>query len=66
VFSYKLGNVGITLGLVGEGIPLALQEVITSLSGWISIILTEQIKVVQRVKRENVVGYINTIDFFLK
>jgi small-conductance mechanosensitive channel len=56
VFSDKLGNVGIALGLAGAGIAFALQEVITSFAGWVSIILTGQIKVGQRVKIEKVAG----------
>ena len=56
VFSDKLGNVNIALILAGAGIAFALQEVITSFAGWISILLTGQIKVGQRVKIDNIAG----------
>jgi small-conductance mechanosensitive channel len=56
VFSDKLGNIGIALGLAGAGIAFALQEVITSFAGWMSILLTGQIKVGQRVKIDNIAG----------
>ncbi len=56
VFSDKLGNVGIALGLAGAGIAFALQEVITSFAGWLNILLTGQIKIGQRVKIESITG----------
>ena len=49
-YSDKLGNIGITLGLAGAGIAFALQEVITSFAGWISIMTTNTVKIGQRVK----------------
>lgn len=55
-FSDKLGNIGIALGLAGAGVAFALQEVITSFAGWISILLTGQIKVGQRVKIDTIAG----------
>lgn len=56
VYSDKLGNIGITLGLASAGIALALQEVITSFAGWISILFTSQIKIGQRVKIGDLTG----------
>lgn len=56
VFSDKLGNVGIALGLAGAGIAFALQEVITSFAGWLNILITGQIKIGQRVKIESITG----------
>lgn len=56
VFSDKLGNVGIAVGLAGAGIAFALQEVITSFAGWLNILITGQIKTGQRVKIESIIG----------
>ncbi|WP_027421364.1 mechanosensitive ion channel family protein [Crocinitomix catalasitica] len=50
VFSDKLGNIGVTVGLASAGIAFALSEVITSFAGWLSIMVTKQVKVGQRVK----------------
>jgi small-conductance mechanosensitive channel len=50
VYSDKLGNIGVAVGLAGAGIAFALSEVITSFAGWISIMFTNQIKVGQRIK----------------
>lgn len=50
VYSDKLGNIGIALGLAGAGIAFALQEVITSVAGWVSIVTTNSIRIGQRVK----------------
>lgn len=56
VFSDKLGNVGITLGLASAGIAFALQSVIISIAGWLSIMTTGQIKVGQRVRIGDITG----------
>jgi len=37
VFSDKLGGLNIALGVAGAGVAFALQEVITSLAGWVAI-----------------------------
>lgn len=50
VYSDKLGNIGISLGLAGAGIAFALQEVVTSIAGWISIMTTNSVKIGHRVK----------------
>mgnify|MGYP000362623284 CR=1 FL=1 len=56
VYSDKLGNIGIALGLAGAGIAFALQEVITSLAGWISIMTSNSIKIGQRIKIGSIKG----------
>lgn len=56
VYSDKLGNIGIAIGLAGAGIAFALQEVITSIAGWINIMTTNSIKIGQRVKVGDVKG----------
>lgn len=56
VYSDKLGNIGIAFGLAGAGIAFSLQEVITSFIGWISIMITSQIRIGQRVRIGDVTG----------
>ncbi|MCZ4694674.1 mechanosensitive ion channel family protein [Ancylomarina euxinus] len=56
VYSDKLGNIGIALGLAGAGIAFALQEVITSIAGWINIMTTNSIRIGQRVKIGEIKG----------
>lgn len=56
VYSDKLGNIGIALGLAGAGIAFALQEVITSIAGWINIVTTNSIRIGQRVKIGDITG----------
>lgn len=55
-YSDKLGNIGVAVGLAGAGIAFALQEVITSFAGWLSIIFTNQVKVGQRIKIDELRG----------
>lgn len=50
VYSDKLGNVGIALGMAGAGVAFALQEIIVSLAGWLTIMLTNKIRIGDRVK----------------
>lgn len=50
VYGNKLGNVGVALGVAGAGVTFALQEVIVSFAGWLSIILSGTPSVGQRVK----------------
>ncbi|WKY47809.1 mechanosensitive ion channel [Eubacteriaceae bacterium ES3] len=38
IFSDHLGNIGVALGVASAGIAFALQEVITSVAGWIAIL----------------------------
>ncbi len=56
VYSDKLGNIGVTLGLAGAGIAFALQEVITSIAGWLSIMTSNSISIGQRVKVGEIKG----------
>ena len=56
VYSDKLGNIGVAVGLAGAGIAFALSEVITSFAGWLSIMFTNQVKVGQRVKIGELTG----------
>ena len=65
VYSDKLGGIGVAVGLAGAGIAFALSEVITSFAGWISIMLTNQVRVGQRVKIGDLKGDIIDIFFHL-
>ena len=56
LYSDKLGNIGLALGLAGAGIAFALQEVITSIAGWLSIMFSSTVKVGQRVKIGDIRG----------
>jgi small-conductance mechanosensitive channel len=38
VFSDRLGNLTLAVGIAGAGIAFALQEVITSLAGWLAVV----------------------------
>lgn len=62
VYSDKLGNIGVALGVAGAGIAFALQEVIVSVAGWLTILLTGTVSVGQRVKIGEVHGDIIDID----
>lgn len=55
-YNDKLGNIGITLGVIGAGIAFALQEVIISLAAWLNIMVTGVISVGQRVKIGEIKG----------
>jgi small-conductance mechanosensitive channel len=56
VYSDKLGNIGVALGVAGAGIAFALQEVIVSIAGWLSIMSTSSVSVGQRVMIGDVKG----------
>lgn len=56
VFSDKLGGVTIALGVAGAGIAFALQEVIASVAGWLSIILGRLYKTGDRVQLGGIKG----------
>lgn len=64
VYSDRLGNVGMALGLAGAGIAFALQEVIVSLAGWLHIVLAGTVSAGQRVKIGDVQGDIIDIGIF--
>jgi small-conductance mechanosensitive channel len=50
VYGDRLGTLGVALGVAGAGVTFALQEVIVSFAGWLSIILSGTPSVGQRVK----------------
>ncbi|MEX2597250.1 MAG: mechanosensitive ion channel domain-containing protein [Salibacteraceae bacterium] len=56
VYGDQLGNVGVALGVAGAGIAFALQEVIVSIAGWITIMLSGSVNVGQRIKIGDVKG----------
>lgn len=56
VFSNKLGGLTIALGVTGAGIAFALQEVITSYAGWLSIILGGSYKTGDRIQLGGIRG----------
>ncbi|MDC1211850.1 mechanosensitive ion channel family protein [bacterium] len=56
VYSDKLGNIGVALGVAGAGVAFALQEVIVSLAGWLNIMIVGTVSVGQRVKIADVTG----------
>lgn len=56
VFSDKLGNVGVALGMAGAGVAFALQEVIVSVAGWLYMMVAGSVSVGQRVKVGEVKG----------
>jgi small-conductance mechanosensitive channel len=56
VYSDKLGNVGVALGVAGAGIAFALQEVIISIAGWLSIMIGGTVGIGQRIKVGDVKG----------
>lgn len=56
VYSDKIGNIGVAIGLVGAGVAFALQEVITSFAAWISIMFSDTVKVGQRIKVGEISG----------
>lgn len=56
VYNDKLGGVGVALGVVGAGVAFALQEVITSIAGWLSILMSDSVKVGNRLKIGDVKG----------
>ena len=64
VYSDKLGNIGVALGVAGAGIAFALQEVIISFAGWINIMISNSIAVGQRVKIGDAKGDIIDIGVF--
>ena len=56
VYSDKLGNIGVALGVAGAGIAFALQELILSIAGWFGIVMSGIVGVGQRVKIGDVKG----------
>ena len=64
VFSDKLGGLTIALGVAGAGIAFALQEVIASVAGWLSIILGRLFKPGDRVQLGGIKGDVMDIGVF--
>jgi small-conductance mechanosensitive channel len=56
VYSDKLGNVGVALGVAGAGIAFALQELIITLAGWLNIVMSGTVSIGQRVKIGDIKG----------
>ena len=56
VFSDKLGGFTVVFGVAGAGIAFALQEVITSIAGWIAVTFSAYYHVGDRVKLGGIRG----------
>jgi len=56
VFSNKLGNLTVALGVAGAGIAFALQEVIASIAGWIAVSFGNFYSVGDRVQLGGIIG----------
>jgi len=56
LFSNRLGNLGIALGVVGAGIAFALQEVIASIAGWLAVSFGGFFRVGDRVQLGGIKG----------
>src|SRR5271157_313689 len=56
VFSDKLGNLTVALGVAGAGIALALQEVIASVAGWAELSFGKFYSAGDRVQLGGIVG----------
>jgi small-conductance mechanosensitive channel len=56
VFAHKLGNLTVALGVAGAGIAFALQEVISSIAGWIAIMFGNFYRTGDRVQLGGIKG----------
>lgn len=56
IFSNKLGNLTVALGVAGAGIAFALQEVIASFAGWLAIMFGGFYKIGDRVQLGGIKG----------
>lgn len=63
-FSDRLATLGITLGVVGAGIALALQDVITSVAGWATISTGNIFKTGDRIQIAGIRGDVIDISVF--
>ncbi len=63
-FSNRLGTFGITLGVVGAGVALALQDVFTSVAGWATISTGNTYKTGDRIQIAGVRGDVIDIGIF--
>ncbi|MGW8123918.1 mechanosensitive ion channel family protein [Roseivirga echinicomitans] len=56
IYSERLGGFGVALGVAGAGIAFALQEVITSVAGWLAIVFGNFYKTGDRVQLGGIKG----------
>ena len=56
VFSDRLGNLTLAVGIAGAGIAFALQEVITSLAGWLAVVFGRFYGVGDRIQLAGIRG----------
>ncbi|MBI1343459.1 MAG: mechanosensitive ion channel [Terrimonas sp.] len=56
LFSNRLGNIGIALGVAGAGIAFALQEVFASIAGWLALSFGGFFRVGDRVQLGGIKG----------
>ena len=63
-FSDRLATLGITLGVVGAGVALALQDVITSVAGWATISTGNVYKTGDRIQMAGIRGDVIDIGVF--
>jgi small-conductance mechanosensitive channel len=56
VYSHKLGNITVALGVAGAGIAFALQEVIASIAGWLAIMFGNYYRTGDRVQLGGIKG----------
>lgn len=64
VFSERLATLGVTLGVVGAGVALALQDVITSIAGWATISTGNVYKTGDRIQMSGIRGDVIDIGVF--
>lgn len=56
VFNERLSGMAVAIGVAGAGLAFALQEVLTSIAGWIAIIVSDFYKTGDRVKVGGIKG----------
>lgn len=56
VYSGKLGNISVIIGVTGAGIAFALQEVISSIAGWMAIMTNNFYRTGDRVQLGGIMG----------
>jgi len=56
VYSGKLGNISVIIGVTGAGIAFALQEVIASIAGWMAIMTNNFYRTGDRVQLGGITG----------
>jgi small-conductance mechanosensitive channel len=56
VFSYKMNNITVALGIAGAGIAFSLQELIASMAGWLAIMFGGFYKTGDRVQLGGIKG----------